>query len=395
MASEVSEYEAARLANIKKNNELLQSLGLVGAGAEPLIEKPKPKPKPPTVKAKPKPRIQIEKAEDEKAEGENEAGPSRPSRRAPARRSTSSPPKYNLKELSRVAPKPPKQPRTPKVVSSSAKKELYHKPRIPGSRTSARLSHGSSSSKTYIELPDSDDSGADDIIHLRTGLAKFKGPKLDPSEDVEGTGAYEEYERQPLPTRAGPAGPSGQGKLIFEDRWKLFTPNLSPQEMMEGGMFGGTAFRRHYSTVKRTWLEPNEELAALPQDWLKNIDIKSKLTRDDYDPTINRFGVKASQSLADWEQAGWVRSWDPRGCWGWYIAFYLGRRCSDDACQISRWLKAVGPAGRFKRGLIRDVAASHSKMYDDESIARILRQTCWHWAVELTQEDYQEAVSSF
>ncbi|KAE8232411.1 hypothetical protein CF326_g2558 [Tilletia indica] len=394
MPSEVSEYEAARLANIRKNNELLQSLGLAGAATlfDPLKDKPKPKPVVAKPKPKPKP-VAVKKADNEDAEddGDDAPGPSQLRRNA-SRTSTSTNVNYNLIELSRVQPKPLPPRRAPKKIKPAKPiKEKYIKPRIPGSRSSARLSKSEDTPNKYIEVSDSEDSSRD--ISLSPGflLTKVQGPKLDPSEDVEGTGAYEEYERQPLPT-LGPAGASGKGRIIFEDRWKAFTPNLTPQEMMEGGMFGGTAFRRHYSPVTKTWLEPNAEIEALPQEWFQNIDIASKLTRADYDPSLNRFGVKASQSLADWEQAGWVREWDPRGWWGWYIAFFLGRRCSDDARQISRWLKAVGPAGRFKRGLIKAVAASESKRYDDESIAPILRQTCWHWAVELTREDYEEAL---
>ncbi|KAL9935933.1 hypothetical protein V8E36_005510 [Tilletia maclaganii] len=419
--SNITDYEAARLANIKKNEELLKSLGLAGASTifDSVKDKPKPKPR---VSAPTPAKRKVDANYPENEEGEGGSPVVGSSRRASSRRSTgTAAPNYNLKELSR-----PKSNRTIKAEASSptpssssapagrqrtlskqalAREEKFSRPRPEGTRTSARLSDLSprKRQRTYAELSDSDDSGADDenasrpggggLWNGRGGLAKVEGPRLDPSEDVDGTGPFEEYERQPLPRLEG-SGTNGSSRIIFEDRWNVFTPNLTPEEMMRGGMFGGTAFRRHYSTVTKSWLEPTEELAALPPHWLQNLDTAALLTREEYDPALNRFGVKASQSLAEWEKASWVRVWDPRGWWGWYIAFFQGRRCSDDARQISRWLKAVGPAGRFKRGLIKEVANSRGQRYDDDSIAPVLRQTCWHWAVQLTREDYEAAVGA-
>lgn len=54
-----------------------------------------------------------------------------------------------------------------------------------------------------------------------------------------------------------------------------------------------------------------------------------------------------------------------------YIHFYLGRRSTDDARQVSRWQKAVGQTGRFRRAADKSVAS---------------RQICWQWAVDAGYE---------
>jgi len=54
------------------------------------------------------------------------------------------------------------------------------------------------------------------------------------------------------------------------------------------------------------------------------------MTREKYDPKINKYGVKCGSSLEDWEGAGWITKWDPYGWVQWYCEFYSGRRCKDD-----------------------------------------------------------------
>lgn len=88
-------------------------------------------------------------------------------------------------------------------------------------------------------------------------------------------------------------------------------------------------------------------------------------------------GVKAGQSLADWEKSGWIRAQDPRGWFQWYCRFYLGRRSADDDRQISRWSGVCGRNGRFKKALVKKVLASGGRdKWNDESVAPVLRQTC-------------------
>jgi hypothetical protein len=98
-----------------------------------------------------------------------------------------------------------------------------------------------------------------------------------------------------------------------------FTPELTPQEMLELGVFGGK-----YLTDCR---------AEFPPSWFE----RAKLSAERSDPTLNCFGVAASQPLSRWVEKGWIHPDDPRGWFQWYCRYYLGRRCSDDERQIGRW----------------------------------------------------------
>ena len=49
--------------------------------------------------------------------------------------------------------------------------------------------------------------------------------------------------------------------------------------------------------------------AEFPADWF----VGAKLSPQKRDPTLNYFGVHASQSLAVWRAKGWIHPDDPRG----------------------------------------------------------------------------------
>jgi hypothetical protein len=98
-----------------------------------------------------------------------------------------------------------------------------------------------------------------------------------------------------------------------------FTPQLTPKQMLEMGVFGGK-----YLTDCRK---------EFPKDWFA----RARLCRKRHDPELNYFGVNASQPLAVWREKGWIYPEDPRGWFQWYCRYYLGRRCPDDQRQIKRW----------------------------------------------------------
>lgn len=98
-----------------------------------------------------------------------------------------------------------------------------------------------------------------------------------------------------------------------------FTPDLTPKQMLEMGIFGGK-----YMT---------DCAGEFPQSWFK----RAKLCHTRHDPFLNYFGVNASQSLSEWRTKGWIYHEDPRGWFQWYCRYYMGRRCPDDARQIRRW----------------------------------------------------------
>ncbi len=98
-----------------------------------------------------------------------------------------------------------------------------------------------------------------------------------------------------------------------------FTPDLTPKQMLELGVFGGK-----YMTDCR------EEF---PNSWFA----RAKLSPERADHGLNCFGVAASKPLSYWVEKGWIHPQDPRGWFQWYCRYYLGRRSEDDERQIKRW----------------------------------------------------------
>ena len=134
----------------------------------------------------------------------------------------------------------------------------------------------------------------------------------------------------------------------------IFTPDLTPAQMLHLGVFGGK-----YMTDCR------EEF---PASWFRG----AKLSPGRYDSRLNYFGVRASQSLAEWRRQGWIHPQDPRGWFQWYCRYFMGRRTRDDARQIRRW-----------RAIARHVAAirKHCEPGDLECRRR-QRQAVLHWAYD-------------
>ncbi|EJC99539.1 uncharacterized protein FOMMEDRAFT_160606 [Fomitiporia mediterranea MF3/22] len=210
-------------------------------------------------------------------------------------------------------------------------------------------------------------------------LKRVSPPPIPENEEGEHEEEFDPDYRAPLPTR------DADRTIRFSDA-PHFTPNMTPEEVMRAGSFGGTAFRRHYSSVTKQTL-PESDYTEFPESWYANLDINTYLTSEEYNPLVNRYRVKAGQTLSDWEKAGWVHSQDPRGWFQWYARFYLGRRTADDARQIKRWLGVCGSSGRFKRSLVKKIVEKGAS-WDDEIVSPILRQTLQHWAYRLTETDY-------
>ncbi len=99
-----------------------------------------------------------------------------------------------------------------------------------------------------------------------------------------------------------------------------FRPELTPQLMLDLGVFGGK-----YMTDTR------EEF---PENWFRN----AKLSPSGRNPALNYFGVDASQPLSEWRKKGWLHPADPRGWFQWYCRYFMGRRMpAEDVRQIKRW----------------------------------------------------------
>jgi hypothetical protein len=134
-----------------------------------------------------------------------------------------------------------------------------------------------------------------------------------------------------------------------------FKPELSPQEMLALGVFGGK-----YMTDTRQ---------EFPADWFKG----AKLAPKRRNPTLNYFGVDASQPLSVWRDKGWLHQDDPRGWFQWYCRYYVGRRLpEEDRRQIKRWKAIRRHVAQIRQNCERS----------DFSCRPRQRQALLHWAYD-------------
>ena len=106
---------------------------------------------------------------------------------------------------------------------------------------------------------------------------------------------------------------------------KEFRPQLTPQEMLELGVFGGWYFKG--------------DIREYPKAWFKN----AKLSNDGFNEKLNYFEIRSGQTMSVWKKKGWITPEDPLGWFQWYCRYFLGRRIHGvDEFQIKRW-KAFGP----------------------------------------------------
>lgn len=141
-------------------------------------------------------------------------------------------------------------------------------------------------------------------------------------------------------------------KAKFDPRFK---PELTPQEMLELGVFGGLYF--------------SDKPKEFPRSWFKS----AKLSPDGkMHKELNFFGVTASQPLSVWQKKGWIHPQDPRGWFQWYCRYFLGRRTDDDERQIKRWL-----------AMRRHIAQIRKNCHvGDLGCRRKQRQALLHWAYD-------------
>ena len=136
-----------------------------------------------------------------------------------------------------------------------------------------------------------------------------------------------------------------------------FRPQLTPKQMLAIGVFGGVYMR--------------DCVNEFPKDWFTRAKF-APMTTYKHTPSINYFGVNASQPLAIWQAKGWIHRDDPRGWFQWYCRYYMGRRHPDDARQIRRW--------KNMRRHITQIR-NHCRV-GDESCHRRQRQALLHWAYD-------------
>ncbi len=134
-----------------------------------------------------------------------------------------------------------------------------------------------------------------------------------------------------------------------------FKPDLTPQQMLELGIFGGLYMSDKPQEFPRSWFTK----AKLSPDGKRHAD-------------LNFFKVNASQPLSVWQAKGWIHPDDPRGWFEWYCKYFLGRRHADDTRQIKRW-----------KAMKRHIAQiAHNCRVGDLNCRRRQRQALLHWAYD-------------
>tara|TARA_Y100000590_G_scaffold297661_1_gene335486 strand:- start:534 stop:995 length:462 start_codon:yes stop_codon:yes gene_type:complete len=141
-------------------------------------------------------------------------------------------------------------------------------------------------------------------------------------------------------------------KIDNLDFYKIFKPQLTPKQMLELGVFGGSYF--------------GKKIKEFPKSWFK----KAKISKN-FDVSLNRFKVKSGLSREHWLKKGWIFREDPLGWFQWYCRYSMGRRVPKiDEIQIKRWKN-------FKRHV---VAIQKNCEKNDIFCRKKQRQAILQWA---------------
>lgn len=200
----MSDYEAERAANIEANRALLASLGIARVCPPLLLLLHHPQ------------SLSILLTRPSSLQ------PLSPPKPSPALKKNHAP----LKNKKRGPPPTPQEP----------------------SRKSARVAAAASIVFGTAASDDSDDANdAGERPSVSRPIGTVPGPRQLPApaapppyEDAEG---YNPLPIAPRPTREDAVSAGGFGAWVFEDGYEGFRPNLSPEEVLRMGSFGGTYWR--------------------------------------------------------------------------------------------------------------------------------------------------------
>jgi hypothetical protein len=100
---------------------------------------------------------------------------------------------------------------------------------------------------------------------------------------------------------------------------------------------------------------------------------RAKLSPRRRDPSLNFFGVDASQPLSVWRHRGWLRPDDPRGWLQWHCRYTMGRRMPPEDRRLIKRRKAMR---RHVRQIERHCEPGHLTCRVRQ------RQALLHWAYD-------------
>lgn len=125
-----------------------------------------------------------------------------------------------------------------------------------------------------------------------------------------------------------------------------FKPHLTPSEMLEMGVFGGSYFAMACEDDMAGLGEATELAWHNRNVW--------------FDKKRNYYEAKAGETYAQWLANGWIFDEDPLGWFHWYCRWHAGRRHERDAHQQRRWINyqrwaRVARTQAFTKGDASDV----------------------------------------
>ena len=98
-------------------------------------------------------------------------------------------------------------------------------------------------------------------------------------------------------------------KMITFQDYPYFKPNISPKEMFEIGIMGGSYFRKIKSPKTGKIYKDHHKKFKFLKDISKN-----KIINREYDKSINRYNVVVGTSYEYWMSKNWIKEdIDPYG----------------------------------------------------------------------------------
>ena len=155
-----------------------------------------------------------------------------------------------------------------------------------------------------------------------------------------------------------------------------FSPMLSPREMIEEGVFGGSYF--NYELLNQG------DGYKYFKELFKGLDSKL-LISEKYKPSNNAFKIRSGMDYNYWTEMKWIHKDDPHGWFEWYCKYYVGRRHADDDRQIRRWQDFCGYRGRWTLRIYKRIWETNG----DWNVSPRIQQSLLHWSYKVNKEDYQ------
>lgn len=138
-----------------------------------------------------------------------------------------------------------------------------------------------------------------------------------------------------------------------------FEPHLTPLEMLQAGVFGGS----YFSDARPEDLEGlSPEVYAIAADQFGR----------KYDAKLNAYKVRSGDSREEWIKRGLIFPEDPLGWFHWYCRWHAGRQHPRDAHQIGRWCRYGERWAPYARLQVHTRGGASPKV----------KQSLLHWAYE-------------